>query len=152
MALGFHPWAIANESVLPGTLAVIVHKTSKAANVSVSDLRKMFTGDLRTWPDSSALIIIEQPADNETQRRTLHVLLKATPASYNRQLLQSHFQGKPLPIIKVLNSDASAIRFVLNVPGAVTVVDRTAATPSPSGVKVLRVDGKLPGETGYPLQ
>ena len=119
LVFAIHPWAIANESGLDGPLAVIVHKTSRIDTISVLNLRNMFTGDLRTWPDASPVVVIEQPADSATQRRTLHVLLKTTPASYNRQLLQSHFQGKQLPTIKVLNSDASAIRFVLNVPGAV---------------------------------
>ncbi len=152
LVLAVHPWAIANDSGVPGTLSVVVHKTSRVDNVSVLDLRKMFTGELRTWPDSSPVFVIEQPEENATQRRTLHVLLGTTPTGYNRQLLQAHFQGRQLPTIKVLNSDASAIRFVFNVPGAVTIVDGASATPTPTGVKVLRIDGKLPRETGYPLQ
>jgi hypothetical protein len=152
LALAVHPSAIANEGVSSGILAVVVHTTSRTDNLTVSDLRRMFTGDLRTWPDNSPVVVIEQPADSSTQLRTLHILLRSTPAGYNRQLLQSHFQGKQLPVIKVLNSDASSIRFVLNVPGAVTVVDFAAATPAPVGVKFLRIDGKLPGEKGYPLQ
>lgn len=152
LALAFHPWAIANDVGVPGALAVVIHKTSRVDDLSVSDLRKMYTGDLRTWPDSSPVVVIEQPADSLTQQRMLHGLLRTTPAGYNRQLLQSHFQGKQLPAIKVLNSDASAIRFVLNVPGAVTIVDAVVAAATPSGVKVLRIAGKLPGETGYPLQ
>jgi hypothetical protein len=147
-----HPWAIANDGAVPGILAVVVHKMSKIDNVTLSDVRRMFTGDLRAWPDGSLVVVIEQPAESPTQQRTLRILLKTTPANYNRQLLQTHFQGKQLPTIKVLNSDASAIRFVLNLPGAITVVDGAATVAAPAGVKILRIDGKLPGEMGYPLQ
>jgi hypothetical protein len=152
LMLAVYPCAAANDGGGPGTLAVVVHKMSKFDNVSLLDLRRMFTGDLRAWPDSSLVVVIEQPADSPTQQRTIRILLKTTPINYNRQLLQTHFQGKLLPTIKVLNSDASAIRFVLNLPGAVAVVDGAAAMAAPAGVKILRIGGKLPGETGYPLQ
>jgi hypothetical protein len=52
----------------------------------------------------------------------------------------------------VLNSDETALKFVWNVPGAVAVIDAALAASAPSRVKVLRLDGKLPGEPGYPLQ
>jgi hypothetical protein len=83
-----------------------------------------------------------------TQQRMVHALLRTTPAAYNRRLLQSHFQGKQLPAGKVLNSDATAVRFVLTVPDSVTIVDGIAATSTPLGVTVLRTAGKLPEETG----
>ena len=154
LILASHAWVATNDSVVrPGPLAVVVHRNSVVDNISFGDLRKMFTGDLRTWPDSSPVFLVQQPPESLTQRYMLQLLLKTTPSAYNRQLLQTHFQGKPLPEIKVLNSDASAIKFVLNVPGAVTVVGGAAAVAAfPSQVKLLKIDGKLPRETGYPLQ
>jgi ABC-type phosphate transport system substrate-binding protein len=135
-----------------GTLAVVVHKTSAVDSLTASDLRKMFTGDLRSWPDSSLVVVVEQPNESATEQRTLRLLLNTTPAVYYRQLLQTQYQGKPLPAIKVLNSEESAMRFVFNVPGAVTVVDAGAAMSAQSQVKILRIDGKMPGEKGYLLQ
>jgi hypothetical protein len=152
LVLVARPWAIATEGQPTDPLAVIVHKSSGIENLLLSDLHKMFTGDLLAWPDSSLVLVVEQPATSASQQRTLHLLLKTTPEGYDRQLLQVHFQGRHLPTIKVLNSDANAVRFVSNVPGAVTVVDRSTASALPSGVKVLKINGKLPGEKGYPLQ
>jgi ABC-type phosphate transport system substrate-binding protein len=142
----------AKDSPAQGPLAVIVHKSSAVENISISDLRKMLTGDLRGWPDSSPVVVIQQPDESATQQRVLRLLLKTTPAAYNRQLLQIQFQGRQMPVIRVLNSDANAIGFVWNVPGAISIVDAAAATASSSHVKVLKVDGKLPGDKGYPLQ
>jgi ABC-type phosphate transport system substrate-binding protein len=143
---------LVRDPTVPGTLAVVVHRSSTMDSLAAADLRKMFTGDLRTWPDSSPVVVIEQPNGSETERRTLRLLLNTTPDVYYRQLLQTEFQGKPLPTIKVLNSEVSAIRFVFNVPGAVAVVEAGAALAAQSQVKTLRVDGKLPGAKGYFLQ
>jgi len=133
-------------------LAVVVHLSSSASSLSAADLRRMFLGELRFWPEGSPVVVIEQPDESETQRRMLRMLLRLTPLVYNRQLLQVQFQGKQPPNIKVLNSDSTAIHFVWNVPGAISIVEAAAATASSAHVKILRIDGKLPGEKGYLLQ
>ena len=137
LVLASHSWATASDS---------------SAILSTADLRKMLTGDRLTWPDSSTAVVVEQPEDSATQQRMLRTLLRTTPAGYKRQLLELQFQGRDLPAIKVLNSDETALKFVWNVPGAVAVVDAALAASAPSRVKILRLDGKLPGEPGYPLQ
>ena len=134
------------------SLAVVVHKSSTVDDVSTAALRKMLTGDLRSWTDSTPVILIQQPEENPSQQRMLQLLLRTTPAAYSRQLLQFQFQGKHLPSIRILNSDTNAIAFVWNVPGAASMVEAEAALARSDKVKVIRVDGKLPGEPGYPLQ
>lgn len=133
-------------------LAVVVHKSCPAETLSLADLRKMFTGVKREWADSHAVVIIEQPEEAESERRALQLLLRTTPSGYRRQLMEMQFQGKELPLIKVLNSDENAIKFVWSVPGAIAVVDAAAAAAAGARVKTLRVDGKKPGEAGYPLE
>jgi len=132
-------------------LAVVVHKSSPVDNISTGELSRMLDGDRRIWIDSSPIVLVQQPDDSPVQKLMLKLLLKTTPAGYNRQLLQVQFQGKPLPAIRILNSDSNAIAFVWNVPGAVSIVDAAAAATS-THIKILKVDGKLPGEKGYPLQ
>jgi hypothetical protein len=52
-----------------------------------------------------------------------------------------------------LNSDAAACQFVFNVPLAIAIVEAgSLASPACSSVRVLRIDGKLPGEEGYRLK
>jgi ABC-type phosphate transport system substrate-binding protein len=142
----------ADSNAVQKTLAVVVHKSSLVDGISAADLRKVLTGELRAWPDARQIVVIEQPDENATQQRMLQAVLKATPAAYNRQLLQVQFQGRPMPVIRVLNSDMNAIAFVWNVPGAVSIVEMGAAAASATHVKILKIDGKLPGEAGYLLQ
>jgi hypothetical protein len=138
--------------VTPECLAVVVHPTSSVENLSASMLRKMLTGGILTWPNSSPVVVIEQPEESPTQKRALKILLGTTSAGYKRLLLVLQFQGKDLPAIKILNSDVTAIKFVWNVPGAVAIVDASAIASFSSHVKVLKIDGLLPGEAGYLLK
>ena len=48
----------------------------------------------------------------------------------------------------IVYSNESATELVASIPGAVAFVD---AAQVPKGLKVLRIDGRLPGEKGYPL-
>jgi hypothetical protein len=150
LTIGF--WANANDAPASGVLAVVVHRSSSVDNLSTSALRKMLQGDLLTWPDSTRVVVIEQPETSATQQKALLVLFKTTPAVYTRQLLKTQFQGKELPIIRILNSDLTAIKFVWNVPGTIAIVDESAAMRGASLIKVLRIDGKLPAEAGYSLK
>jgi ABC-type phosphate transport system substrate-binding protein len=133
-------------------LAVVVHKSSAEEDLSASNLRKMFTGDLRNWPNSAPVVVIEQPDESPTQQELLQLLLRTTTAGYKRLLLALQFQGKELPAIRVLNSDDTAIKFVRNVPGAIAIVDAQVLASEGALVKILKVDGRLPGDPGYLLQ
>ncbi len=144
------PAALADDAAQQPPLAVIVHKSSPVDDIAIADLRKMLTGALRTWPDSNPIVLVQQPDSSPGQKRMLQLVLKTNPAAYNRSLLRAQFQGGLVPTIKVINSDANAIAFVWNVPGALSMVDSTLAAASPH-VKVLKVDGKLPTEPGYAL-
>ena len=52
-------------------------------------------------------------------------------------------------VVKIVESDEELLRTVEATPGAVGIVDVYAIN---SSVKVLRVDGKLPFDLGYPLK
>ena len=133
-------------------VAVVVHKSCTTDNLSAAELRKMLLGDLRIWPDDRRIVLIEQPDESSVQQRMLRLLLGTNPAGYKRQLLAEQFQGKDLPLIKILNADDNAIKFVWNLPGAIALVAANSAAANSSRVKILRVDGKAPGDPGYLLQ
>jgi len=133
-------------------LVVVVHKSSAFETISAAELRRMLTGELRAWPDKRPVVLIQQPETRDVQRRMLKGLLGTTPEGYRQMLLAVQFQGNELPFIKVLNSDDMAIKFVWNVPGAVAVVSADAAAAASEHVRILRVDGKAPGDSGYLLR
>ena len=63
------------------------------------------------------------------------------------------FRGQEPVIVRVLNSDAAACKFVFNVPSAVAVLETASmAALECRDVRVLKIDGLLPGQEGYRLK
>jgi len=106
-------------------------------------------GQIDQWANKSQITLVQREPTSQAFQKTLQLILRMTEAEYSRWLLQSEFRGRKLPLIKILNSDESASKFVFNVPGAVAITDGVPSGSISSEIKILRVDGKLPGDPGY---
>ena len=133
--------------------AVVVNGTNPATNIRLTALRAIYTGAMRKWPDKQKLIPVIRNEGSRPFDFLISRVLDLNPVEYHRLLSNVEFSGAdPVPL-KVLNNDSGACKFVLNVPLAVAVIEAASTTaPECAGVKVLRVDGALPGERGYKLQ
>jgi len=133
-------------------LTVIVNKSNPLDSISTSELRALLLGKVSEWPNKQQVILVERESTSPTFQRTLKVVLHMSEGEYERWILQEEFRGEKPPLIKTLNSDEGASKFVFYVPGAVAITDGVPSLAFSPEVKVLRVDGKLPGDIGYPLK
>jgi hypothetical protein len=133
--------------------AVVVHQSNPTHNLRFRDLVSLFQGASREWPTSSAVVLVERDAGSTPFRYLMERLLNTTPGEYKRSLQNIEYRGD-LPVsIKILNSDAAACQFVFNVPSAIAIVEAgSLELPACGGIRVLRIDGKSPGEEGYRLK
>ena len=132
-------------------LTVIVNRSNPVDSISNTDLRALLLGKMAQWANKQPVILVERESTSPTFRKTLQVVLHMTEGDYGRWILQQEFRGEKTPLIKTLTSDEGAGKFVFYVPGAVAITDGVPSLGS-SEIKVLRVDGKLPGDPGYPLK
>jgi len=121
-------------------------------SITKKQLRDLLLGEVTQWPNKQHVILVEREAGSGTFLKMLKVLLKMSEAEYTRWLLDMEFRAQTPPLIKTLNSDEGASKFVFNVPGAVAIIDGIPGGAISSQVKVLRVEGKLPGDPEYPLK
>lgn len=135
----------AKESVL----TVIVNSSNSLESISKTRLRALLMGEIDQWANKSQITLVQREPTSQAFQKTLRLILHMTEAEYSRWLLQNEFRGRKLPLIKILNSDESASKFVFNVPGAVAITDGVPSGSISSEIKILRVDGKLPGDPGY---
>jgi phosphate transport system substrate-binding protein len=119
-------------------LAVVVNSSSTVDSVSVEDLSKIFKAETRKWPDGREVVIIMQGTADE--RNTLERLYKMTPAQF-REFMNAHKSS-----VVTATSDAMAIKLVETTKGAIGLVDVRSIN---NNVKVLKVNGRLPLESGY---
>ena len=123
-------------------IAVIVDKTNTAASLSTSDLTKLLKANTKTWPDGKKVTIFLSDPNSADMKL---VLQKVYGMSVNEvKAFASAHRGDVI----VVNSDELVLKAVQTNPGAIGVVNVYSIN---SGVKVLKVDGKLPLESGYPF-
>jgi ABC-type phosphate transport system substrate-binding protein len=121
-------------------IAVVVDKTNGAASLSTADLTKMLKTATRAWPDGRKVtVFLSDPASADMKL----VLQKVYGMSVDevKAFAASH-RGEVI----VVGSDELVLKAVQTNPGALGVVNVYSIN---SGVKVLKVDGKLPLESGY---
>jgi hypothetical protein len=133
--------------------AALVHPSNPARDLRLRDLMSLFEGVNREWPNNSGVVLVERDAGSAPFRYVIGRLLNTTPGEYKRSLQNIEYRGAAPVSIKILNSDETACQFVFNVPSAIAIIETgSLALPACGPVRVLRIDGKLPGDIGYSLK
>jgi hypothetical protein len=145
-------WTAAPARGSDSVLTIVVNKSNSLDSITKKQLRALLLGEVTLWPDKQHVTLVEREAGSLTFQKMLQVVLKMSEAEYTRWLLDIEFRAQTPPLIKRLNSDEGANKFVFNVPGAIAITDGVPGGTVSSQVKVLRVDGKLPGDPEYPLK
>ena len=130
--------------------AVIVHPLVPTSGVTLPQLRALFLGTRHTWDDGARVVLIVQASGTRTHAMMLRALYRMDEGAFKRywaaRSLREADSAEAGPTL--VASDAMARRLTASIPGAVAVVP---AAEVDRGVRVLRVDGRLPGADGYPL-
>jgi phosphate transport system substrate-binding protein len=120
-------------------LAVVVNKDSNVDNVTAAHLAKIVRAEVKNWPDGKSIILVLH-RDSAGETETLQHLNKMSAAEW-KGLIAAHKDS-----IQVADSDADVLKIVQSTPGALGFVDVRSVNNS---INVVKVDGKLPMETGY---
>jgi len=132
-----------------GDVAVVVNSSVPVGEISFTELRRVFLGERQFWSSSLRIsLLLHAPVARERD-----VLLKTVYEMSEAQLRQ-HWIGKvfraEVPSApQMFFSDEEITQALAAIPGSIAAVD---ATRLPRGLKVLKVDGRLPGEPGYRLR
>ena len=127
-------------------LAVVSPAATKMDGVTLAELTKLAKGTIKTWPDGKNFTLVMKDPDSDEMRVVVQRLFGMSSAEL-RQLAAKLNDGRPNhAYIRFVSSDAEVLQIARSTPGAIGIVDVYAIN---SAVKVLRVDGKLPFDTGY---
>jgi ABC-type phosphate transport system substrate-binding protein len=123
-------------------VAVVVDKGNSTATLSLPDLTKLFKGDTHNWPDGKRVTVFLSDPNSSDMKMVLQRIYSMN-AEQIKNLADAH-RGN----ILVVGSDDLVVKAVQTNPGSIGVVNVYSIN---SGIKVVRVDGKLPLESGYLL-
>jgi phosphate transport system substrate-binding protein len=120
-------------------MAVVVNKENSVQNVTSAHLAKILRGEVKKWPDGRNVVLVLHTS-SPGEMTTLQHLSKMSEADV-KALLAAHNDA-----IQTVASDADVIDAVASTSGAIGFVEEHSITDR---VGVIRVDGKLPMESGY---
>jgi ABC-type phosphate transport system substrate-binding protein len=120
-------------------MAVVVNKDNNTGNVTAVHLAKIFRSEVKKWPDGKAIVLVLH-RDSEGERETLERMAKISPSEL-KAIRAAHKDS-----MLIVDSDADVLRAVQTTPGAIGFVEIHSVDNT---INVVRVDGKLPMESGY---
>jgi hypothetical protein len=126
--------------------ALVTVSGSKLQEVSLPELTKFCKGTQRTWPDGRNFTLVMHDPESPEMHGAIQKLFGVPPSEMKPLIAKLNASR---PVIRIVESDEELLRLVEATPGTVGLVDIYAIN---SAVKVLRIDGKLPFDSGYVLK
>ena len=133
----------------PGDVAVVVGPDTPVDNLTFAEVRKLFMGDRQYWNSNLRVtLLIRAPAARERDV-VLKTIYGMTEAQFRQYWISKIFRLDTSTGPKIVYSTEMAGDLVTAIPGALTFMDSAIV---PKSLKIVKIDGRSPGEKGYRLQ
>ena len=135
-------------SAAEGAIAVVVNSKVPVDDLSMGELRRIILGDRQYWSSSQRVtLLIRAP-----QARERDILLKRvyqmSEAQFRQYWIAKVFRAETAAGPKTIPLNRVAIDLVRELPGTIAFIN---VSEVPKDLKVLKIDGRLPGDKGYAL-
>jgi phosphate transport system substrate-binding protein len=150
-----HPARVAGQAVTePRTtpalpIAIIVNPQAPVDELTLAELRRVFRGERQDWRPGQPIVLLMRAPVAVERDLILARVYAMSEARFKQFWIARIFRDEAAMVPKILYSNQQIADLVATIPGGIGFVD--AATVRP-GLKVLRIDGRLPGQPGYVLQ
>jgi ABC-type phosphate transport system substrate-binding protein len=131
-------------------VAIVVNKANKIETISAKDLKQIFSGEKPRWPDGGKIQTLATSAAMPEHKTAIQFLFGMSEPEYQKYCIHASFVGEAQKVPRESGASLAVLNLVAVIPGAVGFVRAGLVSPGAS-VKIVRIDGKAPGEPGYPL-
>jgi len=130
-------------------VAVVVNPDTPVNNLSLAEVRKIFLGDRQYWTANIPVVLLMRAPVARERDVVLKTIYQMSESRFKQYWIAKIFRAESASAPKVVYSNDMANELVTAIPGAIAFIDSRDVKP---GTKVVRVDGLLPGDAGYPLR
>jgi ABC-type phosphate transport system substrate-binding protein len=141
--------AIAQDTVESSAIAIVVHKDAQVDNLSMAELRNIFLADQQFWPDRTRIILLVRAPQSDERDFVLNRIYQMTEAQFRQYWIAKMFRAEVPRGPKIVFSTDMTLDLVVAIPGSISFIRADQVTDD---VKLVRVEGLLPSEAGYPLK
>lgn len=129
-------------------LAVVVHPQNPVTTLSAHELREVLLMERQHWRGGLRIYLLLPESGTPEKDLLLRRALQMNEDQLRRHYLAKLYGGEIPAFPGTAASAAAARRVVAHAPNALAVVDSSAVDAT---LKVIRIDGRRPGEAGYLL-
>jgi hypothetical protein len=131
------------------TVAIVTHPDAPVSDLTFEQLRSIFLGEQQFWPDRSRITILMRAPVAPERDVVLRRVYQMDEDRYRQYWIAKMFRAEVPSGPKAVFSSDMTRDLVTVIPGAIAFMPESAVTPD---LKVLRIDGRLPSDEGYPLR
>ena len=133
------------------SIAVIVNKSNAVSDISYDKLKKILEARQQYWDNGEKITLIFKPITSNETRTLIDMVYKIKYEEFDKYWFLRVYNNKIMEFPKILNSAGTINILVSEIPGAIAFIGVDEVSKR-GNIKVLRVDGKMPGEDGFPFK
>ena len=130
-------------------IAVVVNATVPVDSLTTAELRRILLGDREFWTPGARVTLLIRAPIARARDAAIKSVCQMTEAQFRQHWIGKVFRADTASGPKIVYSAEMAMDQVSRVPGAITFIEGPVTSKS---VKVLKIDGKSPGQAGYGLR
>jgi ABC-type phosphate transport system substrate-binding protein len=132
-----------------GDIAIVVRPDVPVDSLTFAELRRLMLGDRQFWASNLKVTLLVRAPGAREREVVLKSVYQMSEAQFRQYWIAKVFRAEAASGPKVVYSNETAAELTSAIPGAVAFVE---AAKVPKGLKVLKINGALPGDKGYPLR
>src|SRR5579864_3972908 len=130
-------------------IAIVVRPDVPVDNLTFAELRRVMLGDRQFWSSNLRVTLLVRAPGAREREVVLKTIYQMSEAQFRQYWIAKVFRAEAATGPKIVYSNEMAAELATAIPGAVAFVE---APQVPKGLKVLKINGLLPGDKGYPLR
>jgi len=138
-----------DEIVASSAMAIVTHKDLPVDNLSLAELRSIFLADRQFWENRMRITLLVRAPQSDERSFILERIYQMSEAQFRQYWIAKMFRAEVPRGPKIVLSTGMALDLVVAIPGSISFALADAVTDD---VKVIRIDGLLPSDDGYPLK
>jgi len=130
-------------------VAIVVHPQVVIDDLSLAQLKSIFLAEQQHWPDRSRITLLVRAPQAPERDMILSEIYGMSEDRYRHYWIAKMFRAEVASGPKIVFSTDMLRDLVTVIPGSIGFVPVSAVGPD---LKVIRIDGRLPGDEGYALR
>lgn len=129
-------------------VAIVVNPEVAVTDLSMDDLRRIFLADQQFWPGGGRVTVLVGAPGAKERKLVLKRVYRMSEREFRKYWIAKIFRAEVPSGPKIVLTSEMARELVTAIPGSISFLPATAVNDS---VKVLSINGLVPGQPGYVL-